>query len=110
MEATLPRHCKATIEYGSCLVEPYIEGREMTVGVLSCKVNGSFILSSRFTHRSDAWYDYEHRYTAGQSEHVLPASISADLGHRLQAIAASAHQALGLRDLSRADFIVTRQR
>ncbi|MEC8143550.1 MAG: D-alanine--D-alanine ligase [Pseudomonadota bacterium] len=98
-----------SIEYGSCLVEPYIEGREMTVGVLQLQDERLVHPVIEIHTPVGAWYDYEHRYTAGQSEHVLPASISEDLGHRLQAIAASAHQALGLRDLSRADFIVTRE-
>ena len=98
---------RGSIEYGSCLVEPYIEGREMTVGVLQLQDERLVHPVIEIHTPVGAWYDYEHRYTAGQSEHVLPASISQDLGHRLQAIAASAHQALGLRDLSRADFIVT---
>ena len=38
---------------------------------------------------------------------MIPAPIAAALSDRLQAIAETAHQALGLRDLSRADFIVT---
>ena len=98
---------RGSIEYGSCLVEPYIEGREMTVGVLQLQEERLVHPVIEIHTPVGAWYDYEHRYTAGQSEHVLPASISHDLGHRLQAIAASAHQALGLRDLSRADFILT---
>ena len=98
---------RGSIEYGSCLVEPYIEGREMTVGVLQLHEERLVHPVIEIHTPVGAWYDYEHRYTAGQSEHVLPASISQDLGHRLQAIAASAHQALGLRDLSRADFILT---
>ena len=98
---------RGSIEYGSCLVEPYIEGREMTVGVLQLQEERLVHPVIEIHTPVGAWYDYEHRYTAGQSEHVLPASISQDLGHRLQAIAASAHQALGLRDLSRADFILT---
>ena len=98
---------RGSIEYGSCLVEPYIEGREMTVGVLQLQDERLVHPVIEIHTPAGEWYDYEHRYTAGQSEHVLPASISQDLGHRLQAIAASAHQALGLRDLSRADFIVT---
>jgi D-alanine-D-alanine ligase len=95
------------IEYGSCLAEPYIEGREMTVGVLQL---GSECLPHpviEIRTPKDEWYDYEHRYTAGQSEHVMPAPVVAALSERLQAIAVTAHQALGLRDLSRADFIVT---
>ena len=100
---------RGSIEYGSCLVEPYIEGREMTVGVL--QLQGERLVHPVIEIRTPVgeWYDYEHRYTAGQSEHVIPASISQELGHRLQTIAASAHEALGLRDLSRADFIVTEQ-
>lgn len=55
----------------------------------------------------DTWYDYEHRYTEGQSQHVMPAQITRSLTERLQHIALDAHRSLGLRDLSRADFIVT---
>ena len=98
---------ETAIKFGSCLVEPYIEGREMTVGVLQL---GSECLPHpviEIRTPKDEWYDYEHRYTAGQSEHVIPAPIAAALSDRLQAIAETAHQALGLRDLSRADFIVT---
>ena len=100
---------RGSIEYGSCLVEPYIEGREMTVGVLQLQDERLVHPVIEIHTPVGEWYDYEHRYTAGQSEHVLPASITQELAHRLQTIAASAHQALGLRDLSRADFIVTEQ-
>jgi D-alanine-D-alanine ligase len=97
----------AAIEFGSCLVEPYIEGREMTVGVLQLASECLPHPVIEIRTPKDEWYDYEHRYTAGQSEHVIPAPIAAALSDRLQAIAVTAHQALGLRDLSRADFIVT---
>jgi D-alanine-D-alanine ligase len=53
------------------------------------------------------WYDYEHRYTVGQSEHVIPARLGATCREQLQRIALTAHAALGCADLSRADFIVT---
>ena len=97
----------AAIEFGSCLVEPYIEGREMTVGVLQLASECLPHPVIEIRTPKDEWYDYEHRYTAGQSEHVIPAPIAAALSDRLQAMAVTAHQALGLRDLSRADFIVT---
>jgi D-alanine-D-alanine ligase len=97
----------AAIEFGSCLVEPYIEGREMTVGVLQLASECLPHPVIEIRTPKDEWYDYEHRYTAGQSEHVIPAPLAAALSDRLQAIAVTAHQALGLRDLSRADFIVT---
>ena len=53
------------------------------------------------------WYDYTNRYTPGRSQHIVPAS-----GARrrcfagLKGVAAAAHSALSLRDLSRADFIL----
>ncbi len=53
------------------------------------------------------WYDYTHRYTAGQSEHVIPAPRRRPCQKRLQEIALAAHESLGCDDLSRADFIVT---
>ena len=56
---------------------------------------------------SDEWYDYHNRYAQGASEHVIPAPLNAATSERLQEIALTAHRALGLRDLSRADFIVT---
>ncbi len=55
----------------------------------------------------DAWYDFNNRYAAGKSEHIIPANLPASTNLQLQKIALQAHQALGLRDLSRSDFIVT---
>lgn len=93
--------------YGDCLVEPYVMGREITVGVL--EVNAELIAHPviEIVTAADAWYDYNNRYTAGQSEHVVPAQLPAELTAQLQDVAIQAHRALGLRDLSRADYIVT---
>ncbi len=53
-----------------------------------------------------AWYDYEHRYTAGLSEHVVPAPLDDTVTARLQDLAVQAHLALDCRDLSRSDFVL----
>jgi D-alanine-D-alanine ligase len=53
------------------------------------------------------WYDFTNRYAAGKSEHVMPPDLPGEVLSRLQAIALEAHRGLGLRDLSRADFLVT---
>jgi D-alanine-D-alanine ligase len=55
---------------------------------------------------ADTWYDYAHRYTAGESTHVVPADLPDDLAVGLQYVAATAHEWLGCRDLSRADFVL----
>ena len=90
------------------LVEPFVVGREITVGVLD--IAGKPIEAfpvTEITTASGEWYDYHNRYTPGASEHVIPAVMSEELTKELQRIALVAHRCLGLRDLSRADFIVT---
>ena len=54
----------------------------------------------------DTWYDYEHRYAAGLSEHVIPAPLPPDVYASVQELAVRAHVTLGCRDLSRVDFLV----
>jgi D-alanine-D-alanine ligase len=90
------------------LVEPYVLGREITVGVLDLHGESPLALPViEIRTASDEWYDYDNRYTVGASEHVIPAPGEPALIDALQRIALDAHLALGLRDLSRADFIVT---
>ena len=94
------------MQYGRCMVEPYFMGKEITVGVL--ETEGRCIAHPVIEIRtsSEEWYDYDNRYTAGQSEHVIPAPLAEQTQKELQRIAILAHESLGLRDLSRADFIV----
>jgi len=90
------------------LVEPYVLGREITVGVLDLHGQSARpfpVIEIRTA--TDQWYDYTNRYAQGGSEHVIPAPVSDGTSAELQRIAVEAHKALRLRDLSRADFIVT---
>ncbi len=95
------------LAFGDCLVEPFVMGREITVGVLerNDKLEPHPVIE--IETGSNEWYDFTNRYTAGQSRHIMPAPLADELTEQLQQIALTAHQALGLRDLSRADFIVT---
>ena len=95
------------LTFGSCLVEPFVMGREITVGVLQCGDEYLIHPVIEIQTADDEWYDYDNRYTAGSSRHLMPAPLSESATAQLQQIALSAHQGLGLRDLSRADFIVT---
>ncbi len=98
---------KDALRYGPCLVEPYILGREITVGVLDTDQGHLLHPVIEIVTPGDEWYDYNNRYSEGGSQHVIPAPLAAEVNARLQEIALCAHKALGLRDLSRADFIVT---
>ena len=93
---------------GGVLVEPYVLGREITVGVLDLEGEAAIAFPViEIRTAVDEWYDYTNRYQAGASEHIVPAPMSSECAASLQEIALSAHKALGLKDLSRADFIVT---
>jgi D-alanine-D-alanine ligase len=90
------------------LVERFVPGREITVGVLDLHGRTPQALPViEIRTASDEWYDFTNRYAAGKSEHVMPPDLPADVLAGLQTIALQAHRALGLRDLSRADFLVT---
>lgn len=81
------------------LIEKYIPGREFTVGVL-----GDEALPAIEIRPKGGWYDYTNKYTAGNTEYLVPAPISLDLEARLRDLGLRAHRALGCRDMSRADF------
>ena len=97
------------LRYGhGVLVEPFVLGREVTVGVLD--LHGETAVATpviEIRTAVDEWYDYRNRYTPGKSEHVIPATVPRRVQDELQRISLAAHRALGLRDLSRADFLVT---
>ena len=89
------------------LVEPFVDGREVTVGVLD--LHGSEPRAFpviEITTAEDEWYDYTNRYDPAKSQHLIPAPLGAETSEWLQSIALDAHSELGLRDLSRADYLV----
>src|SRR3954463_755811 len=87
------------------LVEEFVVGAEITVGILDSPEPQAFPVIDIRTP-GDSWYDFEHRYGVGLSEHVIPAPLPADVYARVQELAVEAHVTLGCRDLSRVDFLV----
>ncbi len=81
------------------LIEEFIPGRELTVGVL-----GSRALTVTDIAASHAFYDYESKYAAGGSRHTLPAVIHAKAFAQAMDYAVAAHASLGCRGATRADF------
>jgi len=81
------------------LVEPYIAGKELTCAVIGDKPLGviEIVAATKF-------YDYEAKYAPGGSKHLLPAPVSADVYEACRRIALAAHNALGCRGVTRADF------
>lgn len=98
---------REALKLGAVLVEPYVEGREITVGVLDlCGQDPVPFPVIEIRTAPDQWYDSINRYKVGGSEHIIPAALPEGVNTELQRIAVVAHQCLALRDLSRADFIV----
>ncbi|PCJ95087.1 MAG: D-alanine--D-alanine ligase [Hyphomicrobiales bacterium] len=87
--------------YGeTVMVERYIPGHELTCAVMDGKALGvTEVLSN-----SSKFYDYDAKYSEGGSDHVLPAQIPAELYEKIQKYSELAHECLGCRGISRADF------
>lgn len=81
------------------MVEQFIEGRELTVGIL-----GDRALPVVEIKPKDGFYDYEHKYTSGMTEYICPADLPEKLANELQEKSLLAHNALGCRAYSRVDF------
>ncbi len=81
------------------LVEEFIPGRELTVGVL-----GEQALAVTEINAAHAFYDYESKYAAGGSHHVIPACLHDSARQQALDLALAAHRALGCRGATRADF------
>ena len=81
------------------MVEQYIGGRELTVAVM----DGKALCVTEIVPKTD-WYDYEAKYGDGGSIHQLPADIPAEATELALEWAALAHNSLGCRGVSRADF------
>jgi D-alanine-D-alanine ligase len=88
------------------LVEEFVVGSEITVGILDTGPEPEAFPVIDIRTPGDSWYDFEHRYGVGLSEHVIPAPLPDDVYARVQELAVEAHVTLGCRDLSRVDFLV----
>ena len=95
-------------EHDSLLIEPYFQGKEITVGVLDLFDKPVLPLPVvEIVLSKDEWYNFENRYKEGASTHQIPpVGMTNTLLLKLQEIALSAHKLLNLRDLSRTDFLV----
>ena len=85
--------------YGPAMVEQFIPGRELTVGVLD---DHALVVTEILSEES--FYDYHAKYSAGGSRHVVPADIPAEVAQQARDVALAAHRALGCRGASRADL------
>jgi len=102
-EEALRRALEASAQMGArVMLEQYIQGREISVGVLEGRALPSIEIVPK-----TGFYDYENKYQPGAAEEICPAPIPPEWERRLGEAAQAAFHTLGLSVYARADFIVT---
>src|SRR5262245_61725682 len=86
------------------LIEAYIPGKEVTVGILGEKALGAMEVIAK-----GEFHSYAVKYTAGLEEFILPAPLPPSVYERVLSVALAAHEALGCRGYSRVDTRVNEQ-
>ena len=96
----LDKYVKEAKEYSDkVLFEKLIEGRELTVSVL-----GDEALPVAEVIPKDGFYDYQHKYTPGLADKIVPAPLSEDETAEVQKLGLTAFSALNCRGYARIDF------
>ena len=93
---------KEAFKYDSkVLVEKYIEGREVTVGVLDGEM-----LPIVEVRPKNGFYDYESKYTKGMTEYIVPADFDAHELKKMNDISLSVYELFGCKGAARVDIII----
>jgi len=90
-------------EFDELLAEPFIKGRELTTAVIDGP-DGPRALGVTELIIEHGFYDYEHKYTEGRTQHVCPAKIPPEIAALCEDYALRAHKLLGCRGTSRTDY------
>jgi D-alanine-D-alanine ligase len=87
------------------MAEEYIEGRDLTVGVLSGQALGVVEMAPR-----SGFYDYQAKYTPGETEYIAPAKLPPEMTEKVRGLAAKAYSVLGCKGGARVDFRLEAER
>ncbi|MBQ7170262.1 MAG: D-alanine--D-alanine ligase [Synergistaceae bacterium] len=91
---------------GEVMAEEYIPGRELTCAVWE-KDGRTEALPVIEIRPHEGYYDYSNKYTKGATEYIVPAELPGNIAAMIGDYAVKAHDALGCRGYSRADFRLT---
>lgn len=99
-QAQLPKAIAEAAKFeGDILVEKFIAGRELTVGIVGDAVFPPVEIVSK-----NAFYDYQAKYTKGYSQYFCPAEIPREVTEKLSDLALKSYRVLGCRGGARVDF------
>jgi D-alanine-D-alanine ligase len=106
-EKDLPGAIQKAFAYDTAvLVEAYIDGIEITGGVLGNSAPEALPLIEIIPDKDHEFFDYEAKYTAGVTQEICPARIDEDLTEKARTYAVTAHEVLGCRGYSRTDLML----
>jgi D-alanine-D-alanine ligase len=98
---------QAAFGHDACaLIEAYIEGTEITGGVIGNDDLEALPIIEIVPDSNHPFFTYEAKYTAGATQEICPARIDAELTARAQRLAIEAHRALFCRGYSRTDMML----
>ena len=83
------------------IIEKYIQGKEVHIGILNGRVLGGVEVRS-----SLEFYNYEAKYTSGMTDYILPPEIKSSVYKKAKEVALNAHIALGCDGATRVDLII----
>ena len=95
-------------ESNEVLIETFMDGREVACGVVKTK-NKAIVLPVTEIISKNEFFDYEAKYSPGQSEEVTPADMPPAVSNEIQRLSSLIYDLLGCRGIVRVDFIVIGQ-
>ena len=103
VDQLLPQLDAVLANFDHVLLERFIIGRELTVGILALDGQEKALPVIEIRCTSDV-FDYDAKYTVGKAEFLAPAPLPDDVASHMQDIALQAHRALGCSGFSRVDI------
>ena len=97
---------KALVHGGRAMVERFVVGREITVGVIGNDDPVALPLVEIIPGEDFEFFDYDAKYKPGATREICPAEVDADITRRAQEYGVAAHKALQLRGYSRTDMML----
>ena len=101
-ESSLTPCLEKAFSFGNrIMIEQFVKGKELHIGVLGNRVLGGVEVKS-----SLEFYNYEAKYTSGLTEYIIPPEVEEEVYENVKGMALKAHLVLGCSGASRVDFML----
>lgn len=103
-EELLPAIENAYKEDSEIIIESFLDGTEVSVGVINYKGETTVLPITEIVSEND-FFDYEAKYL-GKSQEITPARISDEIRQKVEAVSKKAYEVLKMKGFSRSEFII----